>query len=110
MLNKHYICTGLTHVTELASKHAKARAPQTTHDSAADWQRQESGDKGNVDQWEGDLLILAIGNAQQAGESTRAVAAALFCKSGLHHAVNVVVGVTAMMKWHAATLRKLPSW
>lgn len=71
-------------MTELASKHAKARAPHTTHENAADWQQQESGDKGEVDQWEGDLLILAVGNAQQAGESTGAVAAALFCKSGVH--------------------------
>ena len=70
-----YISTGLTHVTELASKHAKGRAPHTSHGSAADWQRQQSGDKGNVDQWEGDLLVLAIGNAQQAGESSLAAAA-----------------------------------
>lgn len=54
-------------MTELASKHAKARAPSTTHGSAAEWQRQESAEKGEVDQWEGDLLILAVGNAQQAG-------------------------------------------
>ena len=87
MLTKHYIRTGLTQVSELASKHAKARAPQTTHDSAADWQRQESGDKGDVDQWEGDLLILAVGNAQLAGESSRAYAAVLFSKRGLHHGV-----------------------
>ena len=58
---------GITNVTELASKHAKGRAPSTTHDSASEWQRQESGEKGDVDQWEGDLLILAVGNAQQAG-------------------------------------------
>lgn len=63
-------------MTELASKHAKARAPRTTHDSAAEWQRQESGDKGEVDQWEGDLLILAVGNAQQAGKVSLAPAAA----------------------------------
>lgn len=69
-------------MTELASKHAKARAPQTSHDSAADWQRQESGEKGEVDQWEGDLLILAVGNAQQAGEVCQAVAAAVFSKAG----------------------------
>lgn len=63
-------------MTELASKHAKARAPRTTHDSAAEWQRQEAGDKGGVDQWEGDLLILAVGNAQQAGKVSLAAAAA----------------------------------
>ena len=57
----------MTQVAELASKHAKARAPSTTHDSAADWQQQEPGEKGSVDEWEGDLLILAVGNAQQAG-------------------------------------------
>ncbi|KAL3140306.1 hypothetical protein ABBQ38_004571 [Trebouxia sp. C0009 RCD-2024] len=62
-----YAITGLTRVTELASKHAKARAPHTSHDSAAEWQRQESGKEGGVDQWEGDLLVLAVGNAQQAG-------------------------------------------
>lgn len=57
-------------MTELASKHAKARAPHTSHDSAAEWQRQESGEEGDVDQWEGDLLILAVGNAQQAGTAS----------------------------------------
>lgn len=62
-----YMVTGLTHLTELASKHAKARAPHTSHGSASEWQRQESGKEGGVDQWEGDLLILAVGNAQQAG-------------------------------------------
>lgn len=55
-------------MTELASKHAKARAPSTTHDSSAEWQRQESDEKGDVDEWEGDLLVLAVGNAQQAGD------------------------------------------
>lgn len=84
-------------MTELASKHAKARAPRTTHDSAAEWQRQESMDKGDVDQWEGDLLILAVGNAQQAGELL-SVAAAQSSRSGVHHEVDVKHG----MKWCAA--------
>ena len=70
------LCAGLTHVTELASKHAKARAPRTTHDSASEWQRQEAGDKGEFDEWEGDLLVLAVGNAQQAGKGSTAAAAA----------------------------------
>ena len=61
-------CVGLTHAHELASKHAKARAPSTTHDSSAEWQKQEHGEKGDVDQWEGELLVLAVGNAQQAGK------------------------------------------
>lgn len=52
---------------ELASKHAKARAPSTTHDSSTEWQKQEHAEKGDVDSWEGDLLVLAVGNAQQAG-------------------------------------------
>jgi hypothetical protein len=57
----------MTKVNELASKHAKARAPSTTHDSSTEWQKQEQGEKGDVDSWEGDLLVLAVGNAQQAG-------------------------------------------
>ena len=61
-------CAGLTHAHELASKHAKARAPSTTHDSSAEWQKQEHGEKGDVDEWEGELLVLAVGNAQQAGK------------------------------------------
>ncbi len=60
-------CAGMTKVNELASKHAKARAPSTTHDSSTEWQKQEQGEKGDVDSWEGDLLVLAVGNAQQAG-------------------------------------------
>ena len=55
-------------MNELASKFTKARAPSTRHDSSAEWQRQESGDKGEVEEWEGDLLVLAVGNAQQAGQ------------------------------------------
>lgn len=62
-----YLITGISHVNELASKFTKARAPSTRHDSSAEWQRQESGDKGEVEEWEGDLLVLAVGNAQQAG-------------------------------------------
>ncbi|DBA99344.1 hypothetical protein WJX82_009085 [Trebouxia sp. C0006] len=62
-----YLITGMTKVHELASKHAKARAPSTTHDSSTKWQKQEHGEKGTVDSWEGDLLVLAVGNAQQAG-------------------------------------------
>ena len=57
----------MTKVHELASKHAKARAPSTTHDSSTEWQKQKHGEKGDVDSWEGDLLVLAVGNAQQAG-------------------------------------------
>ena len=60
-------CAGVTHANELSSKHAKARAPNTHHDSSAEWQRQSSSAKGEVEEWEGDLLILGVGNAQQAG-------------------------------------------
>lgn len=60
---------GVTNVNELSSKHAKARAPSTQHDSAAEWQQQtaQEGAKGKEEEWEGDLLILGVGNAQQAG-------------------------------------------
>ena len=60
--------SGVTHVTELASKHARARAPHTTQRSSAEWQTQQGGQEGKVDEWEGDLLVLAVGNAQQAGQ------------------------------------------
>lgn len=73
-------------MTELASKHAKARAPHTSHESAAEWQRQESGDKGDVDEWEGDLLVLAVGNAQQAGKASSRTIAAARCDA--HHCIH----------------------
>ena len=56
-------------MNELSSKHAKARSPSTQHDSAAEWQQQTAKEdaKGKEEEWEGDLLILGVGNAQQAG-------------------------------------------
>ena len=57
----------MTRVNELSSKHAKGRAPNTTHQSSAEWQKQESSEKREVEDWEGDLLVLAVGNAQKAG-------------------------------------------
>lgn len=74
-MDKYLVCnttcicypTGMTHANELASKHAKARAPNTQHDSSTEWQRQGVDAKGDIEEWEGDLLILGVGNAQQAG-------------------------------------------
>ena len=70
MLTAH---TGVAHASELSSKRAKARAPNTHHDSSSEWQRQGAGAKGEVEEWEGDLLILGVGNAQQAGQELQRI-------------------------------------
>ena len=64
------LTAGLFHAHELSSKEVTAKAPHLRQESAAEWQVASSNDQGSSDEtWEGKLLILGVGNAQQAGPS-----------------------------------------